>query len=62
MPSERHRNDLVRTINGSHHKAYLRSVRGTSEVGVYLLGLVLVQRDESVEDVVASRSIIGTTL
>jgi hypothetical protein len=49
------------TIDGAHHESDLSCVRGTSEVGVDLFCLGLVQGNESIEDVVAGRSVIGTT-
>ena len=49
------------TIDSGHDKADLCRVRGTSEMGIYLLCLMLVERDESVEDVVACSSIVGST-
>jgi len=48
-------------INGCHNEADLGGIGGAGEVGVDLLGLVLVQADESVEDVVAGQSIVVTT-
>jgi len=47
-------------INSSHDESNLRRIGGTCEVGIDLLRLCLVQGDEPVEDVVASRSVIGT--
>uniref|UniRef100_A0A1Y1LSX1 Uncharacterized protein n=1 Tax=Photinus pyralis TaxID=7054 RepID=A0A1Y1LSX1_PHOPY len=49
-------------IDSRHHEADLSSVGGAGEVSINLLGLMLIQADESVEDVVASRSIVVTTL
>lgn len=55
-------NIRIHTIDCSHDEADLRRIRGTGEVSVDLLLLRLVQRDESVEDVVTSGGIVGTTL
>ena len=49
------------TIDGGHDKADLCRVRGTSEMGIYLFGLMLIQRDEAVKDVVACGRIVGST-
>jgi len=49
------------TVDGRHDEADLSGVSGTGEVGIDLLLLGLVQRDESVEDVVTSSRVIGTT-
>ena len=49
------------TIDSTHHESYLRSVCGTSEMGINLFGFGLVKGDKSVQDVVASRSVIRTT-
>lgn len=50
-----------RTVDGSHDEADLCGVRGTGEMRVDLLCLVLVERDEAVQNVVASRGVVGTT-
>lgn len=50
------------TIDSAHHESDLRSVGGASEMCVYLLGLGLVESDESVQNVVACRSIVWTAL
>lgn len=49
-------------IDGGHHEADLGGVGGASEMGVDLLRLVLVQADESVQDVVAGQSVILASL
>jgi len=49
-------------IDGGHNEADLGGVGGASEMRVDLLRLVLVQADESVQDVVASQSVILTAL
>ena len=49
------------TIDSGHDEANLGCVCGTGEVSVDLLGLVLIQRDETVEDVVASSGIVRAT-
>lgn len=51
-----------RTVDGGHDEADLGGVGGAGEVGVDLLLLGLVQRDEAVEDVIASGSVVGATL
>ena len=50
------------TIDSGHDEANLGGVGGASEVGVNLLGLVLVQADEAVENVVAGGGVVVTTL
>lgn len=55
------RGGLGRTIHGRHDEADLGGVGGTSEVSVDLFDLVLVQRDETVQDVVAGRGIVRST-
>lgn len=54
--------DSIRTIDCSHDEPDLGRIRGAGEVSIDLLLLCLVQRDESVEDVVASGCVVGTTL
>lgn len=49
-------------INSSHDETDLRGISSTGEMGIDLLGLVLIQTDESVEDIITSQSIIVTTL
>jgi hypothetical protein len=53
--------DWKLTVDCSHDESDLGSVSGTGEMGVDLLGLVLVQADESVQDVVAGQCVIITT-
>lgn len=50
------------TVDCRHDKADLGGICGASEVRVDLLGLVLVQADKSVQDVVARRRIVITAL
>lgn len=50
-----------RTVHRSHDESDLGGIGSTGEVGVYLLGLVLVQGYESVQDIIASRGIVGST-
>jgi len=50
------------TVNSGHDESYLHGIRRTGEVSVDLLGLVLVQADESVEDVVAGGGVIWASL
>lgn len=50
------------TVDSSHDESDLHGVGGAGEMCVDLLGLVLVQADETVEDVVASSSVVGTAL
>jgi len=50
-----------RTVNCRHDEANLHGVGGTGEVGVYLLRLMLIEGNESVQDVVTGGLIIGTT-
>ena len=56
------RGERVLTVDGSHDESDLHGIRGTREMRVNLLGLVLVQRHEPVEDVVAGSGVIGATL
>ena len=55
------RGQQIRTVDGSHDESNLSGIRGTGEVGVDLFGLVLVQRHESVENVIACRGVVRTT-
>lgn len=50
------------TVYCCHDESNLHRVCGAGEMGVDLLCLVLVKRDESVQDVVASCSIVWATL
>lgn len=50
------------TIDSGHDEPNLCRIRGTCEMCVDLLRLVLVQADESVQDVVASRGVVITSL
>jgi hypothetical protein len=53
---------LIRlTINGGHDEADLGGIGGAGEMGVDLLGLMLVQADESIQNVVAGQGIIITS-
>jgi hypothetical protein len=54
----RDRNAEKPTIDGSHDEADLGGVGSTGEVGVNLLGFVLVQADEPVQDVIASQGVV----
>lgn len=49
------------TVDSSHDESDLHSVGGAGEMCVDLLGLVLVQADEAVENVVASGSVVGAS-
>jgi hypothetical protein len=53
-------NNVMLTIDSAHDESDLRGVCSTGEVGVDLFGFGLVERHESVENVIASRSIIRT--
>ena len=55
------RKRMLLTVDGCHDESDLCRVGGTCEVGVDLLGLVLVQGHEAVEDVVARGGVVGTT-
>lgn len=50
-----------RTIHSSHDEADLCGIGSTREMGVYLLGLVLVQGNETIQDVVACGGIVRST-
>lgn len=52
---------LLLTINSCHHEANLCCVGSTGKVSVYLFGLVLIERHEAVQDVVARRRVVGST-
>lgn len=49
------------TINSCHDESDLSSIGSTSKVRIDLLSLMLIQTDESVQDVVACEGIIITT-
>lgn len=49
------------TIDSRHNESNLRSVGSASEMGVDLFGLVLVETDESVQDVVTCEGVIIST-
>lgn len=49
------------TIHSRHNESDLCRVGCAREMGIDLLGLCLIQRDESVEDIITSSSIVGTT-
>lgn len=51
----------VRTIYSGHDEANLCSVRGACKMGIDLLGLVLVQGNKTVEDIIAGGGIVGST-
>jgi len=48
----------INTIDGCHDEADLSSVGGAGEMCVNLLGLVLVQADETVQNVITGQSVI----
>jgi hypothetical protein len=50
------------TVYCGHDESDLHGIGGAGEMGVNLLGLVLVERDEAVEDVVTCRSVVWATL
>ncbi len=47
-------------VDGGHDEANLHGIGGTGEMGIDLLALMLVERDKTVEDVLACRIVIGT--
>lgn len=49
------------TVNRGHDESNLRGVGRACEVGIDLLVLGLIQRNESVEDIIASSGIIGAS-
>ncbi len=49
------------TVDSGHDEANLGRVGGAGEMRVDLLRFVLIQRDETVQNVVASGSIVRTT-
>ncbi len=49
------------TIHCGHNEADLGSIGGTGEMGIYLLLLMLVEGDESIKNIVASKSVVGAT-
>ena len=49
------------TVHSSHNESDLRSISGTRKVRVDLLRFMLVEGDKAVENVVASRGIVGST-
>lgn len=52
----------ILTVDSRHNEADLGGIGCAGEMGVDLLSLVLVQADEAVEDVIASRGVVVTTL
>ena len=52
---------MLRTIDCSHNESDLSGVGCAGEMGVDLLGLVLIQADEAIQNVVAGQGIIITT-
>ena len=50
------------TINSSHDESNLHGISSTGEMGIDLLGFVLVERDKTIENVVAGSSVVGATL
>ena len=52
---------LGHTVDGRHDEADLSGIGCTRKVRVDLFGLVLVERDEAVQDVIASGSVVRTT-
>jgi hypothetical protein len=48
-------------VDSGHDESNLHRIGSAGEVGVDLFGLVLVERDESVEDVVARCGVVWTT-
>ena len=53
---------MKHTIDRSHDKSNLSCIRCAGKVGINLLGLCLVERDESVQDVIARGIVVGATL
>lgn len=49
------------TINGRHNESDLHGVCGAGEMGIDLFRLMLVEGDESVENVVAGSLVVGTS-
>lgn len=49
---------MILTVDSTHHESYLCGIGSTGEMGIDLFGFGLIQRDKSIENVVASRSII----
>ena len=49
------------TIDSRHDEPYLSSIGRAGKMGIYLLRLVLIQGHESVQDIVACRSVIRST-
>lgn len=49
------------TIDSTHDESDLSSVGGACEVSINLFGFGLIERHESVEDVITSSGIIGAT-
>lgn len=53
---------MARTVDSGHNEPDLGGIGSTGEVGVDLFLLRLVERDEAVEDVVASGGVVSTAL
>ena len=49
------------TVDSGHDESDLGGIGGASEMGIDLFGIVLVQGDETVQNVVTCGSIIGST-
>ena len=49
------------TVDGRHDEPNLSRVGGASEMGINLFGLMLIEGDESIEDVIAGGRIIRTS-
>ena len=57
----RHLRSNELTVHCCHDESDLHGICRACEMGVDLLGLVLVKGDESVQDVIARRGIVGAT-
>lgn len=49
-------------VDSCHDEADLGGVSSASEMGIDLLGLVLIQADEAVQNIIASQGVVLTTL
>src|SRR5689334_15509344 len=52
----------ILTVDSRHNEADLSGIGCAGEMGVDLLSLVLVQADEAVKDIIASRGVVVTAL
>lgn len=62
LPENEQANECSHTVDSRHDESNLRSICCACEMRVDLLGLVLVETDETVKNVVAGRGVVVTAL